>query len=58
MFLMKAFAGISSFFPQVHETKQINHSNIKAFKAEAHLLELCSIQKTWYVAYSHPTLWT
>ena len=36
---MKAFARISNFFPQVPDTKQINHSNIQALKAEAHLLE-------------------
>lgn len=36
---MKAFAKISNFFPQVHETKQINLSNMQGLKAEDNLLE-------------------
>lgn len=35
---MKAFAKISNVFPQVHESKQINLSNIQGLKAEDHLL--------------------
>lgn len=42
---MKAFARISHFFPQVHETKQSIHSNIQAFKAEALLLEYVQYRK-------------